>query len=191
MPQARLAVELKKAHPNWPLTVFFRNTTYDKYFETAGADKIIHGDFSDTESVRSLSKEHDIVINAASSFDGGLVKTIISGMEERPASSKGTLIHLSGTGNFIDYGTSGNFDPQSKTWNVSFGTHSLDGDIADMKRMTTRMTSSLSTKKCSTVPQTHRMTLDILSTSLITEDLAGCSRQANVGRSLPTSSPWP
>lgn len=119
---AHLAADLKKSHPDWPLTVFFRNTAADEYFKTqAVADRIVHGTLADTETIRALSKEHDIVINAVSSFNGELVDLIISGMEERPASSKGTLIHLSGTGNFIDYGTSGNFNPQSKVWNVRYG----------------------------------------------------------------------
>jgi nucleoside-diphosphate-sugar epimerase len=30
---------------------------------------------------------------------------------------KGKLIHISGAGNFIDFGTSGNFNPESKDWN--------------------------------------------------------------------------
>ncbi|OAP59885.1 hypothetical protein AYL99_04887 [Fonsecaea erecta] len=115
---SRVAIDLKKAYPEWPLTVFLRNTNVDEWFKTtAKADRIVHGTISDTELVRSLSKEHDIVINAITSFDGDFVKTIISGMEERPEHAKGTLIHISGTGNFIDYGKSGNFNPDSKVWN--------------------------------------------------------------------------
>ncbi|KAK4938465.1 hypothetical protein LTR10_021094 [Elasticomyces elasticus] len=114
-----LAADIKRSHPEWPLTAFYRNRAADEYFKsTAHVDRIVHGSFSDTELVRSLSKEHDIVINAASSFDADLINLIISGMEDRPStSSKGTLIHLSGTGNFIDYGTTGNFNPESKVWN--------------------------------------------------------------------------
>lgn len=118
--KARLAAAIKKAHPDWPLTAFYRNRSADDYFkETVRANRIVHGDFSQKDLVRSLSKDHDIVINAASSFDGDFVETIISGMEERPENSKGTLVHLSGTGNFIDFGTTGNFNPGSKIWNVS------------------------------------------------------------------------
>lgn len=117
---ARLAADIKRSHPDWALTAFFRNSFADEYFRsTARVDRIVHGSFSDTELVRTLSKEHDIVVNAASSFDGDFVNVIISGMEEHPASNTGTLIHLSGTGNFIDFGTTGNFNPKSKVWNVS------------------------------------------------------------------------
>ena len=71
--------------------------------------------------VRSHSKEHDIVINAITSFDGDFVANIMLGMEERSEDSKGTLIHVSGTGNFIDYGKAGDFNPKSKVWNVRQG----------------------------------------------------------------------
>ena len=118
--QARLAIDIKKEHPDWPLTVFVRNTKVDEWFKsTAKADRIVHGSISDTELVRSLSKEHDIVVNAITSFDGDFVANIISGLEERSEDSKGTLIHVSGTGNFIDYGKTGAFDSDSKVWSVS------------------------------------------------------------------------
>jgi len=164
-PLARLAVDLKKTHPQWPLTVFIRSTTVDEYFKsTAGADRIVHGSFSDKEQVRSLSKEHDIVINSASSFDGELINLIISGMEERPDGSKGTLIHLSGTGNFIDHGITGNFNPESKVWNVSFtGPFALDNEKTDANdRTPTRKILSSSTQACLTVPQTHRKMLNFV-----------------------------
>jgi uncharacterized protein YbjT (DUF2867 family) len=117
---ARLAADIKRSHPDWALTAFFRNPSADEYFKsTARVDTIVHGSFSDTDLVRTLSKSHDIVINAATSFDVDFVNLVIAGMEERPASNKGTLIHVSGTGNFIDFGTTGNFNPDSKVWNVS------------------------------------------------------------------------
>lgn len=117
--KARLAIQIKKAHPSWPLTVLLRNTKVDEYFKsTVRAERIVHGSIEDAELVRSLSKEHDIVINSITSFDGDFVKAIISGMEELPEDSKGTLIHISGTGNFIDYSLTGNFNPKSKVWNV-------------------------------------------------------------------------
>jgi hypothetical protein len=118
--EARLALAIKNTYPDWPLTVFVRNTNVDEWFKSvAKADDIVHGSISDTELVRSLSKKHDIVINSITSFDGGFISNVISGMEERPQDSKGTLIHVSGTGNFIDYGKTGNFNAASKVWNVS------------------------------------------------------------------------
>ncbi|KAK5384285.1 hypothetical protein LTR20_008573 [Exophiala xenobiotica] len=129
---ARLAADIKRSHPDWALTAFFRNPSADEYFKsTARVDTIVHGSFSDTDLVRTLSKSHDIVINAATSFDADFVNLIISGMEERPASNKGTLIHVSGTGNFIDFGTTGNFNPDSKVWN--------DDDEEDIKLINKNM----------------------------------------------------
>ncbi|KIW32932.1 uncharacterized protein PV07_04444 [Cladophialophora immunda] len=136
---SRLAIDLKKTHPAWPLTVFLRNANVDEWFRvTAKADRIVHGTISDAELVQSLSKEHDIVVNAITSFDGDFVRTIIAGMEERPEHSKGTLIHISGTGNFIDHGKSGNFNPDSKV-------------------TTTKTTSDKLFRACSMDQQTYRV----------------------------------
>ena len=64
-------------------------------------------------------------MNAGNSFTGDLVAAIIAGQKARVAGSKGKLIHVSGAGNWIDYGTSGNFNPDSKVWN--------DADEDDIK----------------------------------------------------------
>ena len=99
------------------------------------------GEFGDFEKIKTLSKEHDIVINAGNSFTGDPVTAIAAGLRERPSDSKGKLIHISGmldefkafdpfrcvheqrmltstpgAGNFIDFGTSGQFNPESKVW---------------------------------------------------------------------------
>jgi hypothetical protein len=81
------------------------------------ADKIVHGTFEDAAKVSAAAAEHEIVINSGSSFDPGLSKAIIDGLKRRTA-GKGTLIHVSGGGNFIDHRTDGKFSPESKVWNV-------------------------------------------------------------------------
>lgn len=129
-----MAKQLKQAHPDWPLTVFYRNDKADEWFKTeVKADRIVHGTFDDAETIESLSKEHDIVLNAASSFDAALTDAIIAGLKENPK-SKPALIHLSGSGNFIDYGKTGNFNATSKVWNVrhnnSRGLYSKSADEA-------------------------------------------------------------
>lgn len=73
------------------------------------------GDFSDFEKVKAASAEHDIAVNAGNSFTADPVAAIIAGQESR--GTKGKVIHISGGGNFIDFGTSGNFNPESKVWN--------------------------------------------------------------------------
>lgn len=83
------------------------------------ADRIVVGDFSDAEKVGALSKEHDIAVNAGNSFTGDLVAAIIAGQKAKEPGHASKLIHISGAGNFIDFGTSGNFNPDSKVWNDS------------------------------------------------------------------------
>jgi hypothetical protein len=84
-----------------------------------GVDRIEHGTFEDEARVCALAAEHDIVINAGSSFDPTLTKGIIEGLKQRKGTQKGTLIHVSGGGNFIDLRTDGKFNADSKVWNVS------------------------------------------------------------------------
>jgi hypothetical protein len=80
-------------------------------------DHIVVGDFSDSEKIKNISKEHDIIVNAGNSFTKDPVTSIIAGLKEKDGATKGKLIHISGAGNFIDFGTSGNFNPESKVWN--------------------------------------------------------------------------
>ncbi|KAJ4002782.1 hypothetical protein NW752_009436 [Fusarium irregulare] len=105
---------LKQAHPDWQITAYVRST--DPSLKTAlNVDRIITGDFTDFEKVKAASVEHDIAVNAGNSFTSEPVAAIIAGQQSR--ATKGRIIHISGAGNFIDFGTSGNFNPESKVWN--------------------------------------------------------------------------
>ncbi|KIL90753.1 hypothetical protein FAVG1_06489 [Fusarium avenaceum] len=107
---------IKQAHPDWQVTAYVRSTQPENELKAnLNADRIIVGDFSDFEKVKNASKEHDIAVNAGNSFTGEPVTAIIAGQKEN--AGKGKLIHISGAGNFIDFGTSGNFNPDSKVWN--------------------------------------------------------------------------
>ncbi|KAF4332276.1 NAD(P)-binding domain protein [Fusarium beomiforme] len=109
---------LKQAHPDWSITAYVRSTQPESQLKsTLHADRIIVGDFSDFEKVKATSAEHDIAVNAGNSFTADPVAAIIAGQESRP--TKGKVIHISGGGNFIDFGTSGNWNPESKVWNDS------------------------------------------------------------------------
>ncbi|KAH8705805.1 hypothetical protein BGW36DRAFT_368196 [Talaromyces proteolyticus] len=115
---ASLSRQLKEKYPNWPLTVYFRNVQADYWFRNVvGVDTIEHGAFEDTAKVRALAAEHDIVINTGSSFDPTLSQAIVEGLKQRRGSQKGTLIHVSGGGNFIDLRKDGKYSPDSKVWN--------------------------------------------------------------------------
>ncbi|KAF1957766.1 hypothetical protein CC80DRAFT_515286 [Byssothecium circinans] len=96
-------------------------------FVGAQAARIIVGDFSDFEKIKTASKEHDFVINAGNSFTRDAVTAIIAGLTERPSASKGKLIHISGGGNFIDFEdikstTKGMFNGKSDTTVLETGT---------------------------------------------------------------------
>lgn len=102
------------------MTAYVRSTKPEDEFKAGPkADRIVVGDFGDIEKIKHLSREHDVAVNAGSSFTGDLVEAIITGQKEKPSGSKGKLIHISGGGNWIDFGTSGNYNPQSKVWNDS------------------------------------------------------------------------
>ncbi|CZR38208.1 uncharacterized protein FPRO_06601 [Fusarium proliferatum ET1] len=103
---------LKKAHPDWPVTAYVRSPQSESQLNT---DRVIVGDFSDFEKVKAASAEHDIAVNAGNSFTADPVAAIIAGQKSR--GTKGKVIHISGGGNFIDFGTSGSFNPESKVWN--------------------------------------------------------------------------
>lgn len=100
------------------MTAYVRSTKpEDELKASLKADRIIVGDFSDFESIRKASKAHDITVNAGNSFTGDPVAAIIAGQKDKPGASKGRVIHISGAGNFIDFGTLGSFNPDSKVWN--------------------------------------------------------------------------
>jgi nucleoside-diphosphate-sugar epimerase len=123
-----LAIALKKAYPSFPLTVYVRDTSdsVKAYLtESVHVDRIVYGDFSEAEKISKLAAEHEIVINCGSSWDVPLAKAINAGLKVRFEDGKGkaTLVHISGTGNFVDERKDGSFGGapigNSKAWNVS------------------------------------------------------------------------
>lgn len=49
-----------------------------------------------------------------------LSEAIVKGLKQRPEGKKTTLIHMSGTGNFVDEGTADNaHNENAKVWNIS------------------------------------------------------------------------
>ena len=125
-PQAPYIKAIKQAHPDWHVTAYVRSTRPENELKAAlKADRIAVGTFEESEKISALSKEHDISVNAGNSFTGDLVAAIIAGLKTKDGGTKGKLIHVSGGGNWIDYGTSGNFNPESKIWS--------DADEQDIK----------------------------------------------------------
>ena len=112
---------LKDKYPNFPVTVFLRNTTLDDYlYKTAGAKRVVHGAFDETEKIVALAREHDVVVNVGSSWDVPLSEAIVEGLIQQPEGKKRTLIHMSGAGNFADKRwIDGAHHAESKIWHVS------------------------------------------------------------------------
>jgi hypothetical protein len=111
---------LRDQYPDFPVTVFLRNKSIDTYlYETAGVKRIVHGTFDDKDKIAALAKDHDIVINVASSWDVPLSEAIVEGLKQQPEGRKKTLIHMSGTGNFVDKRwKDGAYHAEAKIWDV-------------------------------------------------------------------------
>lgn len=120
MEQAHLVLELNKKFPQLPVTVYLRNKEIDEYLtKTAGVKKVVHGTYDEHDTISTLAAEHNIVINVGSSWDEGLSEAIVAGLKQQPAGTT-KLIHMSGTGNFVDQRwTDGSHHAESKTWSVS------------------------------------------------------------------------
>ncbi|KAE8444729.1 hypothetical protein EG329_014289 [Mollisiaceae sp. DMI_Dod_QoI] len=137
---SHLIAALKKTHSHLALTVYVRDTSapLQEYLtSTVGVDRIVNGDFSELDKISKLAAEHDLVINSGSSWDVPLTKAIIKGLTTKfeEGKGKGSLIHVSGTGNFVDGKKDGKYAGpgagDSKVWN--------DDDEEDMKLINTGM----------------------------------------------------
>ena len=118
---SHLILKLRDQYPKLPVTVLVRNTTIDEYLTTtAGVARVEHGDFSQLAKIEALAEEHDIVINVGSSGDDAVTLAIMEGLKKRPMDAKSVLIHMSGTGNFLNTEwNDGAHHPGSKVWSVS------------------------------------------------------------------------
>src|SRR5450759_1670579 len=80
---SHLILDLKSSHPNYPITLYLRNTNLDSYLtNTAGVSRIVHGTFDETTKISALAAEHDVVINVGSSWDVGLSEAIVAGLKK-------------------------------------------------------------------------------------------------------------
>ncbi|KAI1298857.1 hypothetical protein F5Y03DRAFT_259342 [Xylaria venustula] len=113
---------LKKAHPDWHLSAQIRRigalSEQELAARVGAVDNVVEiSSWTDFDAIKRASAQHDVVINAGNSFTGDPVTAIVAGLQERKKEGKlAKLIHISGCGNFIDGGTSGNFNPESKVW---------------------------------------------------------------------------
>lgn len=108
------------------MTVFLRSAAYDPALQALGVT-IIHGTYADYADVERLASQHSIIINVGSSQDPALTKAILQGARLAPTEKKKILIHMSGAGNFVDGGKSGNYVPQEHPFN--------DGNEDDVRKI--------------------------------------------------------
>ena len=102
------------------MTAYLRSSTSPSAKDVSKLNiSIAEGVFSETDEVSNVASQHSIIINAADSTDVPLTQAIIAGLARRKAETgkQGILLHISGVGNFLDEGTTGSFNPESKVWN--------------------------------------------------------------------------
>jgi nucleoside-diphosphate-sugar epimerase len=93
----------RQAYPETKTTVYLRTTVLGEAIRSLPNTTVVHGDLEkDLDELKSLISEHDIVINMANSRDTTINSAIVDAIRNRKSSSKGILLHLSGTGNFSD-----------------------------------------------------------------------------------------
>ncbi|KAK4691689.1 hypothetical protein P7C71_g5361, partial [Lecanoromycetidae sp. Uapishka_2] len=109
----------RKAHPTIPITAYLRSTTLDAALTALGNTTVIHGTFEEFDKVENLASTHSIIINCAASFNPPLTEAILKGIRATKITShrKPILLHLSGTGNFVDHSTTGSYVPPKNLFN--------------------------------------------------------------------------
>ncbi len=107
----------RKTHSDIPITAYLRSTALDAALTALGNVTVIHGIFEDYSKIEELSATHSIIINCAASFNLPVTEAILRGIRSAKGSSKPILLHLSGTGNFVDRSKLGTYIPQEHPFN--------------------------------------------------------------------------
>lgn len=113
----------RKTHPNVPITAYLRSTALDAALTALGNVTIIHGTFEEYVRIEGLSATHSIIINCAASFNMPVTEAILKGIHVTKILSKPILLHLSGTGNFVDHSKLGAYIPKEHPFNDSNPDH--------------------------------------------------------------------
>ncbi len=104
-----------------------RNANQVDPIRASGTKDIVLASENFLDEVRRISADSDVVFNAATSDDLDLATAILHGLKTRFDAGKGAgiLIHVSGTGIFLDGGVDGKLNTKSKVWNVRLPIFSL------------------------------------------------------------------
>ena len=105
-------------YPTYPITAFLRTTSLDPKLRALNITPVL-GTFDDLSTIEKLASQHDVVINAATSMNTDVTQAILRGVAAGQDAPKKTLIHLSGTGNFVDERHDGKFVEKAddEIWN--------------------------------------------------------------------------
>ena len=120
----------RKTHPKDSMTAYLRSTALDDALSALGNVTIEHGTFEEFDRIGKLAANHEIVINCAASFNPPLTSVILEGIRNTKAvraPKKPILLHLSGTGNFVDHSKTGEYLPHGRKFN--------DGNPDDVRKI--------------------------------------------------------
>ena len=113
----------RKSYPSIPITAYLRSTALDTALTSLGNVTVVHGTFEEYDRIEELSATHSIIINCAASFNVPVTEAILRGIRGTNISKKPILLHLSGTGNFVDHSKLGAYIPQEHPFNDSNPDH--------------------------------------------------------------------
>jgi nucleoside-diphosphate-sugar epimerase len=93
-----ILVAIIKALPQAQVSVLTRNSAHDGALTAAGVAHTHHADTKDSEAVKQLAAQFDVVVNAADADDQKLLEAIVAGMELYKAvkGKRAILLHISG-----------------------------------------------------------------------------------------------
>lgn len=121
--------DLLKQHKASSITVLVRKPEQRELFEKLGVNVVI-GDVSDSATLKSLARDHDIVFNFAVAFGGdeSSIQAMIDGQQERAITTKTkpVYIHTGGSGTVM-YGADG--QAGTDVWTVRSAKSSLAARI--------------------------------------------------------------
>jgi dihydrodipicolinate reductase len=80
--------------------------------------KTVEGSAEDAALMSKLASKYDVVLDMADSSKPDITKALVEGLKARPK-GEAVLLHVTGTGNFLDGKGTGKYDQNGKFWDVS------------------------------------------------------------------------
>ena len=121
---------LRETYPKDPITAYLRSVELDEALKALSDVTIEHGTFEEYDRIEKLAANHEIIINCAASFNPPLTSAILQGIRDTNvvnAPKHPILLHLSGTGNFVDHSRTGEYISKEHPFN--------DGNPDDVRKI--------------------------------------------------------